>query len=150
MEGMRLLLSGEGEAGQFGGPPGDVYVYLHVKAHQDFERDDDNIISTIAIPFPHLALGAEITVNTIEGPEKISLKAGSQSGEVMRLKGKGVQNVRSRARGDHLLYVQATTPAKLNKGQKELMEALAREFALPENMATADKTGKKKKKGFFS
>lgn len=144
MEGMRLLLSGEGEAGQFGGPPGDVYVYINVKAHNDFERDGDDIITTVSVPFPHLALGAEITVNTIGGPEKISIKAGSQSGELIRLKGKGVQNVRTRERGDHLIHIQAVTPGKMNKQQKELMEALAREFELP----GISKAGKKK--GFFS
>lgn len=149
MEGMRLLLSGEGEAGQFGGPPGDVYVYLHVKAHDSFERNGDDIVTTISIPFPHLALGAEITVETIEGPEKISVKAGSQSGDVLRLKGKGVQNVRNRERGDHLIYVQAHTPEKLNKHQKQLMEELAKEFSLPEIKAESGKAGKKKKKGIW-
>lgn len=149
-EGMRLLLSGEGESGQFGGPPGDVYVYLHVKAHTDFERDGDNIITRLSVPFPHLALGADITVQTIEGLETLNLKAGTQSGDVLNIKNKGVANVRSGVRGDHLVYIQAKTPDKLSKKQRELMEDLAKEFALPDTKPEGKKTGKKKKSGFFS
>lgn len=148
-DGMRLLLSGEGESGQFGGPPGDVYVYIHVSTHDEFERNGDDIITTLDVPFPHLALGAEINVNTIEGLEKIEIKSGMQSGDVVRLTRKGVANVRTGQRGDHLVYVQAKTPDKLSKTQKELMQKLASEFELPGVESAAKKTGKKKK-GFFS
>lgn len=142
---MRLLLSEEGETGQHGGPAGDIYVLVHVRDHPLFRREGDDIFSQIEIPFPHLALGLELHVDTIDGEETIPIKAGTQSGDVMSLRGKGVANVRTQRRGDHLITIQGTIPTKLSKEQKELFEKLSETLELPKA-----KPEKKKKKGFFS
>lgn len=145
---MRLMMRGEGEAGGHGGPAGDLYVFVRVKAHPEFKREGDDIVTELAVSFPHLALGAELKVNTIEGERDLEIKAGTQSGEVVRLKHLGVANVRTGKRGDHLFFIQAVTPTKLSAKQKELLQELAGEFELPQAETGKDKV-KKKKKGFF-
>lgn len=128
--GMRLLMQNEGEIGENGGPPGDLYVYIGVKPHDEFEREGDHILSEIQVPFPTLSLGCELDVNTIDGKSKLKIKAGTQSGAVLKLKHKGVANVRSGRRGDHLILVQAVTPTKLSTKQKKLMEELSKELEI--------------------
>jgi len=143
-EGMRVMMQGQGEAGENGGPLGDLYVYVHVKEHEEFDREGDHILSEIQVPFPALALGCELDVATIGGAAKIKIKPGTQSGDVFRLKGEGVANVRTGRRGDHLLHVQALTPTKLSNKQKKLLEELAVDFGT----ACAGNI-KKKKKNFW-
>lgn len=145
-QGMRLVMNGQGEAGQNDGTPGDVYILVRVREHEEFKRDGDHIHSKIIVPFPYFVLGAELTINTIDGEEKIAIQAGTQSGDVLCLKGKGVKSVRGSRRGDHYVLLQATTPQKLSKTQKELMEKLAEEFPLERATQTAKK---KNKKSFF-
>lgn len=141
--GTRLLIHGEGDAGDNGGPYGDLYVYLNVKPHDEFLREEDHILTEQKIMFPQLALGCELEIKTIDGTEQIKIKPGTQSGEVVRLKSKGVPHVRSGKRGDHLIHIQGVTPEKLSSKQKELMEELAQELGVK----TAKKS--KKKKGIF-
>lgn len=146
-DGMRLLIHGEGEAGEHGGPSGDLYVLIGVREHAEFKRDGDDIISRLKLDLPGLALGCERQISTILGQENISIKAGTQSGDVITLYGKGVPNVRTGRRGDHHIYIQAVTPTKLSARQKELLEGLAKEFAA---QAGSEPQGKKgKKRGFF-
>jgi molecular chaperone DnaJ len=145
---MRLMMRGEGEAGLNGGPNGDLYVLVHVEEHADFKRDGDNIVSEIEVPFPHLALGATLAVQTIDGENELEIKAGTQSGEILKLKGAGIANLRSGKRGDHLFLVQAMTPTKLSDEQRDLLQKLALDFSLPTPSDKKEKT-KKKKKGFF-
>lgn len=144
-DGMRLVLRGEGQAGENGGPAGDLFALISVGEHKEFLRDGDDILSQIQVSFPELALGTSLDVNTLDGSKEVEIKAGTQSGDVLRLRHAGVANVRTGKRGDQIISIQAVTPKKLNKKQKELMEKLAQEFGT--------EPGKKKslkKKGLFT
>jgi len=124
--GSRLKLRGEGEAGANGGGTGDLYVVLHVSEHPLFTRDGNDIICNVPIGFTHAALGAEIDVPTPHGKVKMKIPAGTQSGNVFRLKGKGVPDVRGYGHGDALVRVVVETPKKLSAKQRELLEEFAR------------------------
>lgn len=143
-DGTRLLMHGEGEAGLYGGPPGDLYVHIHVREHEEFKRQDDHIISKLSLNFVELSLGVECDVNTIEGPQRIKIPAGTQSGDVIRLKSKGVANVRTGRRGDHLIHIHAETPRRLTDRQRQLLEELSREFASTSQRKSEKKTKRKK------
>lgn len=123
--GSRLRLTGEGDAGQGGGYPGDLYVYISVRPHPIFRREDDDIICDVPISFSQAAIGAEIDVPTLEGPVKLKVPGGTQSGKVFRLKGKGIASVQTGRRGDEQVVVRIETPAKLSKRQRELLEEFA-------------------------
>ena len=124
--GSRLKLRGEGESGTQGGPAGDLYVVLHVREHPLFARDGNDIICDVPIGFTQAALGAEIDVPTPHGKVKMKVPAGTQSGNVFRLKGKGVIDVRGYGQGDALVRVVVETPKKLSAKQRELLEEFAR------------------------
>jgi len=124
--GSRLKLRGEGEAGANGGSMGDLYVVLHVSEHPLFSRDGNDIICNVPIGFTQAALGAEIDVPTPHGKVKMKIPAGTQSGNVFRLKGKGVPDVRGYGHGDALVRVVLETPKKLSAKQRELLEEFAR------------------------
>lgn len=150
---MRLVLRGEGEKGQNGGPAGDLYVFTRVTPHPEFRREEDNILSDVDVPFPHLVLGSKLTINTIDGPREIDLKAGTASGDVVCLEKCGIPNLRNGRRGDHLIHLRGVVPPKLSARQKELLEELAQEFPLSKPVVEPEskpEKGKKKKKGFFS
>ncbi len=124
--GSQIRLSGEGELGSFGGPRGNVYVLLDVDPHEFFEREEDDIHLQLNINFAQAALGDEIEVPTLEGTtQKVAVKAGVQSGEVMTLRGKGVTHLRGNGRGDMHIHVQVETPRKLSSEQKKLLQQLA-------------------------
>jgi molecular chaperone DnaJ len=120
--GDRIRLSGEGEAGPDGGPPGDLFVQMQVQSHAIFERDGRNLYCEVPINFAHAALGGELEVPTLEGRVKLKIPAETQTGKLFRLRGKGVKPVRGGATGDLLCRVVVETPIKLNKRQKELLE----------------------------
>jgi molecular chaperone DnaJ len=124
--GARLKLRGEGEAGPAGGAPGDLYILLQVREHPLFKRQDNTVICDIPISFPQAALGTEIEVPTLEGKIKLKVPAGTQSGNVFRLRGKGIVNLNSGGRGDQLVRVSVETPRKLTARQRELLEEFAR------------------------
>jgi molecular chaperone DnaJ len=124
--GARLRSSGNGEAGVRGGPPGDLYVVLHVKRHEIFERDGDDLICQVPISFAQAALGAEIEVPTLDATAEIKVPAGTQTGTVFRLKGKGVKNVQGYGNGDLMVRVQVEVPSKLNSAQREKLEEFAK------------------------
>jgi molecular chaperone DnaJ len=121
-EGSRLRIRGEGEAGLNGGPAGDLYVFLHVEAHDFFERDGSDLHCEIPISFVQAALGAEVEVPTLEGPVNMKIPVGTPSGKVFRLKGKGLKTPQSSEMGDLLVTVIAETPTDLNAKQKKLLE----------------------------
>jgi len=123
--GSRLRLTGEGEYGERGGPPGDLYIVMTVLPHQIFQRENDDIICEVPISFTQAALGAEIEVPTLEGNVKLKIPAGTQSGKLFRLKGKGIASVHTGRRGDSQVIVRVETPTKLNKRQKEILEEFA-------------------------
>ncbi len=142
--GSRLRLSGEGEAGAKGGPPGDLYVYIHVKPHRVFKREGDDLICEVPVSFTQAALGDELEVPTLEGNEKLKIPEGTQSGTVFRIKGKGVPHVNGYGRGDQHVLVKVVTPGKLTEKQKELLREFAR-LGADNPQASATNTDK----GFF-
>jgi len=123
--GLRLRLSGEGELGLYGGPPGDLFVEIEVEEHPIFARDGDDLLCELPVTFPQAALGAEVQVPTLEGKVRLKIPAGTQSGKVFRLRGKGIVSLRGYGRGDMLIRIVVEVPTKLSKRQKELIEELA-------------------------
>jgi len=124
--GARLKLRGEGEPGRYGGPPGDLYVIIHVEPHEVFEREGDDIFCTVEVSFPQAAMGATIKVPTLDGEEEVKLPAGTQSGEILRFRGKGVPHLRGSGRGDQVLQVAVGVPKELTKRQRELLAEFER------------------------
>ncbi|HWF85592.1 MAG TPA: molecular chaperone DnaJ [Vicinamibacterales bacterium] len=127
--GQQLRLQNEGEGGAAGGPPGHLYVVVHVQEHEFFRREGLNLFCEIPVNFTTLALGGEIQVPTLGGAEKVKVPEGTQTGTTLRLRGKGMPDVNGRGKGDLLATVQVQTPKKLSKEQRQLMEQLAK--ALP-------------------
>jgi molecular chaperone DnaJ len=127
--GQQLRLQNEGEGGAAGGPPGHLYVVVHVQEHEFFRREGLNLFCEIPVNFTTLALGGEIQVPTLGGPEKVKVPEGTQTGTTLRLRGKGMPDVNGRGKGDLLATVQVQTPKKLSKEQRQLIEQLAK--ALP-------------------
>jgi molecular chaperone DnaJ len=126
--GQRLRLSGEGEGGAQGGPPGDLYVVIQVEEHPFFHRDGNDLACEIPVNFTTLALGGEIRVPSIDGDdahESLKIPEGTATGSVFRIRGKGIKDVSGRGRGDLLVTVQAITPRKLTREQRKLLEQLA-------------------------
>jgi len=123
--GQRLRLSGEGEAGGPGGPPGDLYVVIHVQEHPFFHRDGNDLYCEVPLNFPTLALGGEIRIPTLEGEEPFKVPEGTGSGQSFRLRGRGMPDVTGRGRGDLFVTVKVSTPKKLTRDQKKLLEQLA-------------------------
>jgi molecular chaperone DnaJ len=123
-EGDRIRLSGEGEDGVNGGPPGDLYVVIQIKAHGVFQRDHDDLHCEMPISFTVAALGGEIDIPTLDGHAKIKIPAETQSGKVFRLRGKGIKGVRSQHHGDLMCHVIVETPVSLTERQKELLREL--------------------------
>jgi len=122
--GSYLRLHGEGDAGIKGGPSGDLYVVIHVKPHNDFSRDGNDIIYELPISFSQAALGDEVEVPTLKGKARMKIPAGTQTGTLFKLKGEGIQRLHGRGRGDELVKVRVLTPENLNKRQKELFREL--------------------------
>ena len=124
--GSRLKLRGEGEAGYGGGTPGDLYVIIHVKEHSLFVRQENHIVIEVPISFPQAALGCDIEVPTLEGKVNLKVPSGTQSGKVLRLKGKGIIDLHGYGRGDQLIRVVVETPRSLTSRQRELLEEFAK------------------------
>ena len=120
----RLRVAGEGEAGSNGGPPGDLYVFLEVKEHPFFERRNADLYCSIPVSIAQAALGAEISVPTLNGEEKLKVPEGTQSGTIFRLKGKGLPNPHGGGRGDLYVNIRIVTPTKLTREQRKLFEQL--------------------------
>jgi molecular chaperone DnaJ len=123
--GARLRSTGNGEAGLRGGPPGDLYVVLHVKAHEMFQRDGDDLLCEVPVSFVDAALGAEIEVPTLTGKTQIRIPPGTQSSTVFRLKGKGVRNVEGYGHGDLHVRVHVEVPTHLNSAQRQKLQEFA-------------------------
>jgi molecular chaperone DnaJ len=135
-EGDRVRLSGEGEPGVNGGPPGDLYVQVHVKPHSVFHREHDDLHCEMPVSFATAALGGEIEIPTLDGSARIKVPAETQSGKMFRLRGKGIKGVRSHAAGDLLCHVVVETPVSLTERQRELLrefEAISQKDAARHN-----------------
>lgn len=122
----RLRVSGEGDAGRRGGPPGDLYVYLFVNEHEEFRREGVNILSDLKITYLQAILGAKVEVNTVDGPVELNIPAGTQPNTVLTLENRGVPKLGNPvSRGDHLIKVQVQIPTRLDQQERELIEKLA-------------------------
>jgi molecular chaperone DnaJ len=122
--GDRIRLSGEGELGENGGPPGDLYVHMHVREHPIFQRDGSDLFCEVPVSMVTAAMGGELEVPTLEGRVKLKIPEATQTGKLFRLRGKGVKSVRSNMTGDLLCKVVVETPVNLTKKQKELLKEL--------------------------
>lgn len=124
---MRLRLEGEGEPSPDGGPRGDCYCFIHVEEHELFEREGRHLICRIPITYPQAALGAEVEIPTLDGPETLTIPAGTQPGDVFRLRRKGMPDIQGRGVGDLHVYVQVEIPKRLSEREEELLRELAEE-----------------------
>lgn len=125
-DGSQMRLSGEGEIGNHGGPRGNLYIQLHVKPHDLFRRDADDLVLDLDLNFAQVSLGDEVEVPTIDGDgHELRIPAGTQTGETFVVRGKGVPHLRGGGRGDMLVHVNVTTPKHLSKEQKDLLKQLA-------------------------
>jgi molecular chaperone DnaJ len=126
-DGTQIRLAGEGEEGISGGPPGNLYVVLRVMPHRFFRRMDHNIHLELAVNIAQAALGDEVEVPTVDGAmEKMTIPAGIQTGETIRMRGKGVPHLRRDGRGDQLVTIQVLTPTNLDESQQELLSELGK------------------------
>jgi len=123
---MQIRLSGEGEPGAYGGPPGNLYVVTHVEPHPYFRRQNHEIILELGINVAQAALGDEVMVPTLEGEEKLAISAGTQTGAVFRLRGQGVPYLRRNGRGDQLIVIQVVIPTELTEEQRDLFRQMGK------------------------
>jgi molecular chaperone DnaJ len=128
--GTQIRLSGEGESGTNGGPPGNLYVVIRVKPHTYFHRHDNTILLELAVNITQAALGDEVEVPTLDGKEMMKIPAGTQTGDNIRLRGKGVPRLRrdgtNTSRGDQVVTIQVRTPTNLTKDQRDLLLELGK------------------------
>lgn len=123
--GTQIRLAGEGQPGINGGPAGNLYLHINVQPHKYFRRRDNEILLELDINVAQAALGAEVEVPTVDGPEKLRIPAGVQPGKVMRLRNKGVPHLRGNGRGDQMVLLNVEIPTRLNSEQREMFEELA-------------------------
>ncbi|MCG0277563.1 MAG: molecular chaperone DnaJ [Thermanaeromonas sp.] len=142
--GARLRLAGEGEAGERGGPPGDLYVYINVRPHPIFRREGFDVICEIPVSMVQAALGDEIEVPTLDGKVRLKIPEGTQSGTSFRLKGKGIPRLNGTGRGDQHVVVRVLTPRNLTEKQKEILREFARSYGWEPSEREKDQD-----KGFF-
>ena len=140
-DGQRIRLSGEGHAGLAGAVAGDAYVVVTVKPDPRFVRDGDDVVSRIDLTMTQAALGGRVTVETLEGSEEVEIPAGTQPGEVLVLRGRGIPSLRSRRRGDQRVLVNVVIPRRLTDEQRRALE----EFERSENARNYDED----ERGFF-
>jgi molecular chaperone DnaJ len=124
--GSRLRLQAEGESGVQGGPPGDLYVVIHVAEHEEFERQGNNLYASVPVTFAQAALGAEINVKTLHEDQSLKIPAGTQTGTVFRVRGQGMPVLGGRGKGDLFVSVSVITPTSLTREQRKLLEQLAK------------------------
>jgi len=123
--GLRLKISGQGEAGDRGGPAGDLFIFINVEPHAFFQREGDDLLCEIPITFPQAALGTEVEIPTLlNGRGRMKIPAGTQSGTVLRMRGKGLPNLRGYGHGDQLVRVVVEVPTKLTAEQRDLLQRL--------------------------
>ena len=146
--GTRLRVSGEGEAGKQGSPPGDLYVMLSVGAHQFFERHDRELSCTVPLSFWQAALGAEIQIPTLEGEQTLKIPEGTQTDAVFRIRGRGFPDLDGRGRGDLYVQIKVQTPTRLTNEQRQLLQQLAE--ISPADNSPSEKGFFEKVKEYFS
>ncbi len=134
-EGFSLRLRGEGDHGPKDTAPGDLYLVVHVRPHQFFQRDGDDVICEVPVSFAQAALGAQILVPTLESKAELRIPVGTQTGTVFRMRGKGVPRLNSFGRGDEMVRVIVRTPTNLTRRQRDLLEEFAKESGTTQNSA---------------
>lgn len=125
-DGDRIRIPGRGEAGSLGGPPGDLYVEVRVEEHEYLEREGSDLKTVVEVSMVEAALGTVVEVPTLDGTERLSVPAGSQPGQVFRLRGKGMPRLHSRGRGDLYLVLDVQVPRDLTPEQRRLLEEFQR------------------------
>lgn len=146
--GMRLKMNGYGDAGEEGGPPGDLYVFINVDSHPVFGREGDDLLLDLPIGFAEAALGAKKEIPTLEESYRLTIPEGTQSGKIFRIKAKGFPNVHGKGKGDFLVQVLVETPTHLTSKQKEMLQEFAKTEGIdnhPNKKSFIDKV-----KSFFS
>lgn len=133
--GSQIRLSGEGEAGYRGGPPGDLYIVVRVKAHPQLQRRDQDVVYELRINIVQAALGDKIEVPTLDGPVEVTIPAGTQYGQTFRLQGKGMPHVRSGRRGDQYVVTQVVVPKDLTPEQRSLLRKVGGQTGKPEKVS---------------
>ncbi|MBA9006906.1 MULTISPECIES: molecular chaperone DnaJ [Thermomonospora] len=124
--GTHIQLAGEGEVGPGGGPAGDLFLEIVERPHPIFEREGDDLHCTVQIPMTAAALGTQVIIETLDGPEEVDIRPGTQSGQVIPLYGRGVRHLNESGRGDLMIHVNVETPTKLDEEQEELLRRLAK------------------------
>ncbi|RLC94950.1 MAG: molecular chaperone DnaJ [Chloroflexi bacterium] len=132
-EGSQIRLRGEGDAGEWGGPAGDLYITLSITEHSNFKREGDDIFFELPVNFAQAALGDEVEIPTLDGTARMRIEPGTQAGEVIRLKGKGVPHLNRSGRGDQLVTIRLVTPESLSPEQRRLFVELSRTLGKPDH-----------------
>ena len=145
--GQRIRATGEGEHGAQGGPPGDLYIVVHVAEHPVFRREEDDLHCELAIGFPTMALGGNVKVPTLNGEESLTIPEGTASGATFRIRGKGMPNVSGRGKGDLYVAVKVAVPKKLTREQKKAIDELRK--TLPEQVEQTSRDGDGSEKSVF-
>jgi len=146
-DGQRIRLAGRGHEGDFGGPPGDLYVQVRVRPDERFVRDGDDLVTALDVAAPMAALGGRFTVATLDGDREIEVEAGTQPGEVVVVGGQGMPRLRGRGRGDLRVVINVVIPRRLSRDQRLLLEALA-DSITDENLGTDESVFAKLKRSF--
>lgn len=149
-EGMQLNVSGKGNAGERGGMPGDLIILIEEETHKDLHREGLNVAYELHVSFPDAVFGTQVEVPTIDGKAKIKIPAGTQSGKILRLKGKGFPSVNSYEKGDQLIQVSIWTPQELSTDEKSMLEKLGQSNNFKPNPDKNDKSFFDKVKEIFS
>jgi molecular chaperone DnaJ len=142
-DGMQLSMGGKGNAGEQGGPAGDLIIQIEVEQHAELEIDGQNVIYNLHVSFIDAVLGSQIEVPTIEGKAKFKIPAGTQAGKIFKLAGKGLPSVNSYGRGDQLILINVYTPTDITSEERKLLEKLR------EAPNFKPKPGVKQERGFF-
>jgi molecular chaperone DnaJ len=145
--GQRIRATGEGEHGAQGGPPGDLYIVVHVAEHPVFRREEDDLHCELAIGFPTMALGGSVKVPTLNGEESLTIPEGTASGSTFRIRGKGMPSVSGRGKGDLYVAVKVAVPKKLTREQKKAIDELRK--TLPEQVEQTSRDGDGSEKSVF-
>lgn len=149
-DGMQLSVTGKGNAGPKDGVPGDLIVLIEEVPHKNIKRDGVNLLYDLYLSFSDVALGTSVEIQTITGKVKIKIEPGTQSGKVLRLKGKGLPNIQGYGKGDFLIYTNVWTPQKLNKEEKEILEKLKTAENFKPNPSSKDKGFFDRMKDYFN
>jgi molecular chaperone DnaJ len=143
-DGTRIRYQGEGDAGKFGGPSGDLYIVLAVKPHEFFEREGNDLHCVMPVSFPQAALGDELTIPTLEGETKLKIPEGTQSNKQFHIRGKGVPYLNDHGRGDLIVHVSVQTPKKLPTVQRDLLHQLSETMTVENKPTSRTLLGKMK------